>query len=69
MLVLLVLALIKGFLWLTNVKNDVSYYPITVNMFWAAYQILYLTGGLWISNKIMKREEYIAEERVIDTSS
>jgi len=24
---------------------------------------------LWISNKIMKREEYIAEERVIDTSS
>jgi hypothetical protein len=44
-LVLLVLALIKGFLWLTNVKNEVSYYPITVNMFWAAYQILFLAEG------------------------
>ena len=68
-LVLLVLALIKGFLWLTNVKNEVSYYAIIVNMFWAAYQILFLAVGLRISNKIMKREEYIAEERVINNLS
>jgi len=67
-LVLLVLALIEGFLWLVFAKNDVLYYAIIVNMFWSAYQILYLAGGLWISNKIMKREEYIAEERVIDNS-
>jgi hypothetical protein len=65
-LVLLVLALIKGFLWLTNVENEVSYYAIIVNMFWAAYQIPFLAVGLWISSKIMKREEYIAEERVIN---
>jgi cellulose synthase (UDP-forming) len=65
-LVLLVLALIKGFLWLTNVENEVSYYAIIVNMFWAAYQILFLAGGLWISNKIIKREEYITENIVIN---
>ncbi|MFP3226861.1 MAG: glycosyltransferase family 2 protein [Sulfolobaceae archaeon] len=68
-LVLLVLALIKGFLWLANVKNEARYYAIIVNMFWAAYQILFLAVGLWISNKIMKREDYIAEERVINSLS
>jgi len=68
-LVLLVLALIKGFLWLAFVKNDVLYYAIIVNMFWAAYQIIFLAGGLWISNKIMEREEYIAEERLINNLS
>jgi len=50
-------------------KNEVSYYAIIVNMFWAAYQILFLAGGVWIGYKIMKREEYIAEERVINNSS
>jgi hypothetical protein len=68
-LVLLVLALIKDFLWLTDVKNEVSYYAFIVNMFWAAHQILFLAKGLWISNKIMKREECIAEERVINNLS
>ena len=66
LLVLLVLAIIKGFLWLASVKSEVLYYAIIVNIFWAAYQALFLTGGLWISYKIMKREEYIAEERVIN---
>jgi hypothetical protein len=51
---------------LASVKSEVLYYAIIVNIFWAAYQALFLTGGLWISYKIMKREEYIAEERVIN---
>jgi cellulose synthase (UDP-forming) len=64
-LVLLVLALIKGFFKLISTKNELLYYAIIVNVIWAAYQALFLAIGLWISFKIMKREEYIAEERVI----
>jgi len=64
-LVLLVLALIEGFFKLISTKNELLYYAIIVNMIWAAYQALFFAVGLWISFKMMKREEYIAEERVI----
>jgi cellulose synthase (UDP-forming) len=64
-LVLLVLALIEGFFKLISTKNELLYYAIIVNIIWAAYQALFFAVGLWISFKMMKREEYIAEERVI----
>ncbi len=59
-LILLILAVIEGFICLFEIKSNIFlYYSIIINIFWAIYQMPFLIGGIILAKMISEREEYI----------
>ncbi|AWR93402.1 glycosyltransferase family 2 protein [Acidianus brierleyi] len=63
-LFLLIFSDILGFIWLFSVRSYTLAYAISINIFWASYQIPFLIGGVILSKEFYKEKKYVSMSKV-----